>query len=203
MTLSTIHRVKGMEWEKVVVFGVTAGVLPHRLATDDEEERRVLHVALTRCRRQVVIMTDEARPSPYLAELLTARIGDAPDGPASWATSRRAAGSGRQLLAEGVGSAGAVGASPRAARRGRAGGAPKPVAGVDPLREQALRAWRTERSRRDKIPPFIVMHDRTLLAVAAAKPASLVALRQVEGIGPAKLELYGEEILATLAAIPG
>jgi ATP-dependent DNA helicase RecQ len=77
------------------------------------------------------------------------------------------------------------------------------VAGVDPLREQALRAWRTERSRRDKIPPFIVMHDRTLLAVAAAKPASLVALRQVEGIGPAKLELYGEEILATLAAIPG
>ncbi len=70
------------------------------------------------------------------------------------------------------------------------------------LREQALRAWRTERSRRDKVPPFIVMHDRTLLAVAAARPASLVALRQVEGIGPAKLELYGEEILATLAAIP-
>ena len=51
------------------------------------------------------------------------------------------------------------------------------------------------------MPPFIVMHDRTLLAVAAARPASLVALRQVDGIGPAKLELYGDEILATLAGL--
>jgi ATP-dependent DNA helicase RecQ len=71
---------------------------------------------------------------------------------------------------------------------------------VDPVLEQALRAWRTERSRQDRVPPFIVLHDRTLVAVAAARPSSLVALRQVPGIGPTKLELYGEEILATLAA---
>jgi hypothetical protein len=37
-------------------------------------------------------------------------------------------------------------------------------------------------------------------AVAAARPTSLVALRQVAGIGPTKLDLYGEEILATVAA---
>jgi ATP-dependent DNA helicase RecQ len=48
------------------------------------------------------------------------------------------------------------------------------------------------------MPPYIVLHDRTLVAIAAAQPTSLVALRQVEGIGPAKLELYGDDILAVI-----
>jgi ATP-dependent DNA helicase RecQ len=69
--------------------------------------------------------------------------------------------------------------------------------------EQALRAWRTERARKDGMPPYIVLHDRTLLAIAAAQPSSLVALRQVDGIGPAKLELYGEDILAVVAEAAG
>ena len=44
VTLSTIHRVKGREWDRVAVFGVADGIVPHRLAEDVEEERRVLHV---------------------------------------------------------------------------------------------------------------------------------------------------------------
>ena len=48
VTLSTIHRVKGREWDRVAVFGVADGIVPHRLAEDVEEERRVLHVAITR-----------------------------------------------------------------------------------------------------------------------------------------------------------
>ena len=71
---------------------------------------------------------------------------------------------------------------------------------MTPAREQALRAWRRERSRPDKVPPFIVLHDRTLLAIAAARPASLVALRQVDGIGPTKLELYGDDVLALVSS---
>jgi DNA helicase-2/ATP-dependent DNA helicase PcrA len=69
VTLSTVHRVKGREWPCVAVFGVTGGLLPHRLADDEEEERRVLHVALTRGRNRVVLLADEARPSPFLAQL--------------------------------------------------------------------------------------------------------------------------------------
>ncbi len=69
VTLSTVHRVKGREWPRVVVTGVTAGLLPHRLAVDEEEERRVLHVAVTRAREQVVVLGDAGRPSPFLAEL--------------------------------------------------------------------------------------------------------------------------------------
>ena len=42
VTLSTVHRVKGREWDRVALFGATAGIMPHRLALDEEEERRVL-----------------------------------------------------------------------------------------------------------------------------------------------------------------
>jgi superfamily II DNA helicase RecQ len=66
--------------------------------------------------------------------------------------------------------------------------------------EEALRAWRRERCRRDKVSAFIVCSDRTLRAIAAERPTTLVALRQVEGIGPTKLELYGDEILAVVGA---
>ncbi|MDQ2726080.1 MAG: ATP-dependent helicase, partial [Actinomycetota bacterium] len=56
VTLSTVHRVKGMEWDAVIVYGATAGILPHRLAEDIEEERRVLHVAITRGRERVEVL---------------------------------------------------------------------------------------------------------------------------------------------------
>ncbi len=48
VTLSTVHRVKGREWPMVAVFGVNGGILPHRLSDLLEEERRILHVAITR-----------------------------------------------------------------------------------------------------------------------------------------------------------
>ena len=67
--LSTIHRVKGREWPHVVVFGVTEGLMPHRLSVDVEEERRVFHVAITRGRHRVAVLADASRPSPFLAEL--------------------------------------------------------------------------------------------------------------------------------------
>ena len=202
MTLSTIHRVKGMEWDRVAVFGVTAGMLPHRLADDDEEERRVLHVALTRCRHQVVILADAGPPVA-----VSGRAGRAPSEPRRCAAAGdrwRAAGPpGGDASPDGIRPAGDGADGGR--RVDRAGGR-RPTAGVDrrqvdPALEQALRAWRTERSRQDSVPPFIVLHDRTLLAVAAARPASLVALRQVDGIGPTKLELYGEEIVAVVTSL--
>jgi DNA helicase-2/ATP-dependent DNA helicase PcrA len=70
LTLSTVHRVKGREWDVVVLVGLRAGLVPHRLCDDTEEERRVLHVALTRAREHLVLVTDPGRPSPFLPELL-------------------------------------------------------------------------------------------------------------------------------------
>ena len=48
VTVSTIHRVKGREWDHVAALGVVDGIVPHRLAEDTEEERRALHVGITR-----------------------------------------------------------------------------------------------------------------------------------------------------------
>jgi hypothetical protein len=73
--LSTVHRVKGMEWDHVVVFGANAGLFPHRLSDDVEEERRVFHVALTRCRRSVAVVANAAAVSAFVDELTTPAVG--------------------------------------------------------------------------------------------------------------------------------
>ena len=67
--------------------------------------------------------------------------------------------------------------------------------------EEALRAWRLDRCRRDKVSAFIVLYDRHLRAIATARPRTLAQLRLIDGIGPTKLELYGEEILAVLESL--
>jgi len=69
VTLSTVHRVKGMEWDHVVVFAATAGLFPHRLSDDVEEERRVFHVAVTRGRERVDVVADRERTSAFVGEL--------------------------------------------------------------------------------------------------------------------------------------
>lgn len=69
--LSSIHRVKGLEWDYVIVYGLQTGLLPHRLCDDPEEERRVCHVAVTRGRREVYLLgAADTTVSPFVAEML-------------------------------------------------------------------------------------------------------------------------------------
>ena len=173
VTLSTIHRVKGREWDRVAVVGVTEGLLPHRLAEDVEEERRILHVAITRGRRRVAVLADAARPSPFLDELrgTAAQPAERPPAPArAVATTRRPTRGPEEPL------------PPEAARV-----------------EEALKAWRRGRARADGVAAFIVASNAVLRAVAEARPGSLEELASVPGIGPTKLELYGDELLAVVA----
>ena len=65
---------------------------------------------------------------------------------------------------------------------------------------EALRDWRRREAARRSVPAFVVLHDRTLAALAAARPSTLDALAEVPGIGPAKLEAYGRELLSVLKA---
>lgn len=64
-----------------------------------------------------------------------------------------------------------------------------------------LKAWRLERSRADKVPAFVILHDSTLEHICVLRPGSLQQLRNVPGIGEAKLERYGREILDVLRKI--
>ncbi|MGZ8733702.1 MAG: ATP-dependent helicase [Acidimicrobiia bacterium] len=181
VALSTVHRVKGMEWDRVVVAGVTEGVLPHRLAENEEEERRVLHVAITRCRHRAAVLADASRPSPFLAEL---------DGSAPRPAAR---------------APGAPAPTRPATAKAKSGKTKAPVADLPPEAvpvDEALRAWRLDRCRADDVPAFVVASNATLHAIAVRRPTTLAELAKVDGIGPTKLDLYGDEILAVLESLP-
>ncbi|MGH9276921.1 MAG: 3'-5' exonuclease, partial [Acidimicrobiales bacterium] len=168
--LSTVHRVKGREWPRVIVFGASVGLFPHRLSEDREEERRVFHVAITRARDRVVVLADASKPSPFIAQLSQPRrAGDSEEAPAE------------------------VAAHPRPRAIAAAGAAPKGF--------EALREWRSDRARQDKVPAYIVLSDAQLRGIAERAPASLVELSRCPGIGPVKLDRYGDEILSVLAAL--
>jgi len=62
-----------------------------------------------------------------------------------------------------------------------------------------LREWRLERARRDGVPPYVVFHDSVLHAIAGAQPVSLGELAEIPGVGPAKLDRYGREVLAIVS----
>jgi DNA helicase-2/ATP-dependent DNA helicase PcrA len=63
-----------------------------------------------------------------------------------------------------------------------------------------LRAWRRERAGADGVPPYVVFHDKTLVAIAEARPRSAAALLEIDGVGPAKIERYGDEVLEVVAS---
>ena len=48
---------------------------------------------------------------------------------------------------------------------------------------------------------YVVAHDATLAAIAEMKPPSAAALRRVKGIGPAKIETYGDEVLELVSRL--
>ena len=66
---------------------------------------------------------------------------------------------------------------------------------------QALREWRLARARADEVPAYVVFNDRTLAELVARTPRTLAELAAVPGIGPAKLERYGAELLARLVDV--
>ncbi len=62
-----------------------------------------------------------------------------------------------------------------------------------------LKTWRRETAIANTVPAYVVMNDKTLLAIAAAAPRNERELIMIPGIGPAKLDAYGDEILAICA----
>ena len=82
----------------------------------------------------------------------------------------------------------------------RIGGAAAAAGPADEGLFERLRAWRLERARVDEVPAFVVLHDATLRELATAKPTSELDLAAVKGFGPTKLERYGEDVLAVIAA---
>ncbi|HWX66841.1 MAG TPA: DNA helicase RecQ [Rhodanobacter sp.] len=64
----------------------------------------------------------------------------------------------------------------------------------------ALRAVRTQLAKQQGVPPYVVFHDATLLAMLRALPANEDELATISGVGEAKLKRYGRDFLAVINA---
>jgi DNA helicase-2/ATP-dependent DNA helicase PcrA len=223
--------VKGREWDCVAVFGVTEGIVPHRLSDDVEEERRILHVGITRGRRRVVVLGDRSRRSPFLGELdgsaphvelrVAAKVAPPTETrrpaptrttlPAEEGLAIRVLGGyegtvsavdeGGVRLALDDGGSFFVRFGERVTHDGVALTLARPPSPLAGQASEALRRWRLDRSRTDQVPAYVVLSDKHLEGIAERHPASLAELRACPGIGPAKLESYGDEILEVLGAV--
>ncbi len=61
-----------------------------------------------------------------------------------------------------------------------------------------LRDWRSQKARAAAAPPFLILPDATLRLLAEQQPQTLEQLPQVKGLGPKKIEQFGQELLAIL-----
>ncbi len=89
---------------------------------------------------------------------------------------------------------------PKRERRKRRGSNASPNPVGDPLFD-ALRAKRTALAKDQGVPPYVIFHDSVLRDMTGFKPRTLSALRELPGIGAAKLEKYGTEFLDVIQEV--
>jgi len=87
----------------------------------------------------------------------------------------------------------------RAPRRAVQPARPARPATDDPLRD-ALKKWRIERAKEDGVPAYVVFNDKTLDDILSRRPSDLRTLGQCHGIGPAKLDRFGDELIGVMDA---
>ena len=63
----------------------------------------------------------------------------------------------------------------------------------------ALRVWRAARAKQDGMPPYMIANNKQLAKMVKLKAATKTDLGNVNGIGEAKIEKYGEDILRIIA----
>jgi DNA helicase-2/ATP-dependent DNA helicase PcrA len=63
-----------------------------------------------------------------------------------------------------------------------------------------LKRWRKDRAAADGVPAYVIFHDTTLGAIAERRPTTLGELSTISGVGPSKLERYGDELLGVVAS---
>jgi DNA helicase-2/ATP-dependent DNA helicase PcrA len=200
VTVSTLHSAKGLEWDAVALLGAQEGSLPFVLATRPEqveEERRLLYVGVTRARRLLRVSWSRTRngggnarkPSRFLDPVLPESLRSS--GPAAPRRSRQRG----SVLSQHCRSCGMALADAAERKIGRHLSCP---ATFDEHTMTLLREWRRQQAAEQKVPAFCVFTDATLIALAEARPRSRADLVKVQGLGPAKADKYGEEVLAIL-----
>ncbi|MET3949618.1 DNA helicase-2/ATP-dependent DNA helicase PcrA [Arthrobacter sp. UYEF36] len=201
VTLASLHAAKGLEWDAVFLVGLSEGLMPISFADSPEsvdEERRLLYVGITRAREHLFLSWSTARTPGGRANRKPSRFLDGlrPDSVASSSVRGKGAAPRRKA---------AVPATCRVCSTMLTSGAERKVGRCNqcpPSYEEqtfdALRQWRKDTALEADVPAFVVFTDATLTAIAEARPESLEQLAKLPGVGPSKLEKYGEAVLAVL-----
>ncbi len=195
VTLASLHSAKGLEWDAVFLVGLAEGTLPTTYAKTPEaleEERRLLYVghhpratvavAVVRVGPGAGWEAAQGKPVPAGANRRagkTARKSDAAR-PSPY----------RPGVLPGLRRGAAVGRGPQA----------RPVRGLpvhlDEELLDRLREWRSRVAVAQKVPAYVVFTDATLTALAERRPERTEQLIEIAGIGPRKLGLYGDAVMA-------
>ena len=195
VTLASLHAAKGLEWDAVFLVGLVEKTLPisHAIKAGDdeiEEERRLFYVGITRAREHLQLSWSFARQE---------------GGRKSRERSRFLDGIAPQLEVE---------TAPERLKRAKACricGFPLDTPAEKSLGRHedceptyneaafiALKQWRLDTARANNHPPYMVFTDATLLAIVEEMPQEPAELLSISGIGPAKLEQYGEDVMEVL-----
>ncbi|ADU08520.1 UvrD/REP helicase [Micromonospora sp. L5] len=202
LTLASLHSAKGLEWDAVFLVGLAEGTLPTTYAKtmeQVEEERRLLYVGITRAREWLWLSYATARspggrarrPSRFLPQLDRSGGGERAGGggPARRAERRRP-----QVVSCRI-----CGATLLAGADRKLGRCPTCPSDIDEELYERLREWRQRVAGAQKVPAYVVFTDATLTALAERKPGRTEELVAIAGIGPRKVGLYGDTVLALVA----
>ncbi|MCV7469239.1 ATP-dependent DNA helicase UvrD2 [Micrococcus luteus] len=211
ITLASLHSAKGLEWDAVFLVGLSEGLMPISFAetqAEVDEERRLLYVGITRARQHLSLTWTLSRGTGGRSTRRPSRF--------LWAIDPTLGGTREHAPARGSA------AGPTAPRRRGAKvavcrtcgkpletGAERKVgrcldcpATYDEAVLEELRDWRTRTAAEMRMPAFVVFTDATLVAIAEAMPRTPAELLKVPGLGKAKLEKHGPELLELLHGTP-
>ncbi len=184
VTLATVHAIKGLEAERVYLISANGANFPCK-ATDHPvmelycmqedydsyaEELRVLYVALSRPQKELYI-SYTANLSPFFTEGIVKQL-KTKKGKQKQSTLRNQT---TQSSAR----------SPHSATTFEA-------------TMMRLRAWRYKKAKERGCPAYVICSDATLRAVIEQEPTSPEALLSIKGLGPARVEEFGDELLLEL-----
>ena len=168
--LMTYHRAKGLEFDAVFLPRLLDGELPYRSRRSEADPQEE--------RRLLYVGITRARRHLFL----------------SWPEDVKPAPS--PFLGEiGVRVRARAGSRPRTAKAGP----PVRVGDGGPLFDR-LKEWRRQRAKADGVPAYIVFHDATLERIAERRPHDWADLAGIDGVGPAKLERYADEVLGIVSS---
>ncbi|MBR7743819.1 ATP-dependent DNA helicase UvrD2 [Phycicoccus sp. BSK3Z-2] len=202
VTLASLHAAKGLEWDTVFLVGCSDGLMPITMAetpAEIEEERRLLYVGLTRARTRLVVSYARARTPGAKGTRRPSRFLDGTEavlGAGARSTPKRRRGTSSKSSAPLRTACRVCGGDLTTAKERTIGRCTLCPPTMDEQLFETLREWRLETAKEASVPAYVVFTDATLTAIAERVPADTRELSRIPGVGAAKLEKFGDAVLA-------